>query len=276
MQRIAINVKKQRSKHLFGLWVLLTAVTMTGGSAEEPVAQLLSRIATNVAEQQRSIPDFLANEDVTMQELENGKVIHEKHIVSQFQAVHGDAKGRNNEKRTVISATEDGKPQNHSGYVLPIGVRGGFAEDVPGYFGQTNVGCFDFEMIRQDQLRGRSAIVLAMRRKKSSIADSTCASAYRIDATAWIDTETCRVLRLELGPRIELDYSGPFSRGNGKYTYAPVIEYGEVQIADRSYWVPIEKRVDFVKENGKVTYKYVVRYSQFHKFVSTARIVDGK
>jgi hypothetical protein len=274
VQRIAIDVKNQRSKHLLWLWALLTAVTMTRASAEGPVAQLLSRVATNVAEQQRSIPDFLANEDVTMQILENGKLIHERHIVSEFQAVHGDSKGKNNEHRKVISATWDGKPQNRPEYVLPIGVRGGFAEDAPGYFGRANPDCFDFEMIRQDQLRGRSAIVLAMRRKKASLADSACTAAYKVDATAWIDAETYRILRLELGPREDLDFSVPFSRGNGKYTYAPVIEYGEVQIADRSYWVPIEKRVDFVKENGKVTYKYVVRYSDFHKFVSTAKIVD--
>jgi hypothetical protein len=274
VRRIVIDMKDQRSKHLCWLWVLLAALTTTQVLAEDPVAQLLSRVATNVAEQQRSNPDFLANEDVTMQELENGKVVHEKHIVSEFHAVHSDSKSKSIEHRKVLSATEDGKPQNRSEYVLPLGVRGGFAEDAPGYFGQANAGCFDFESIRQDQLRGRSAIVLAMRRKKSSIADSTCSAAYKIDATAWIDTETYQILRLELGPRKDLDYSVPFSRSNGKYTYAPVIEYGEVQIADRSYWVPIEKRVDFVKENGKVTYKYVVRYSDFHKFVSTAKIVD--
>jgi len=243
--------------------------------AEDPVAQLLPRVAANVQEQQRSIPDFVANEDVTMQVLENGKVIHEKHIVSEFQAVHGDSKGKNNEHRKVISASEDGKPRNGSGYILPLGVRGGFSEDAPGYFGGTNMGCFDFEIVRQDQLRGRSAIVLAMRRKKASLAESTCAAAYRVDATAWIDAETYRILRLELGPRKERDFTGPFSQGSGTFTFAPVIEYGEVQIADRSYWVPIEKRVDFVKENGRVTYKYVVLYSQFHKFVSTSRIVEA-
>jgi hypothetical protein len=274
VQRITINVRSRRSGLLFWLWVLLAAAIMTRAWAEDPVAQLLPRVATNVREQQRSIPDFLANEDVTMQVLENGKVIHEKHIVSEFQAVHGDAKGKNNEHRKVISTTEDGKPQNRSGYILPLGVRGGFAEDAPGYFGGANPGCFDFEIVRQDQLRGRSAIVLAMRRKKASIADSACAAAYKVDATAWIDTETYRILRLELGSRKERDFTGPFSQGNGTYTFAPVIEYGEVQIADRSYWVPIEKRVDFVKENGKVTYKYVVGYSDFHKFVSTAKILD--
>jgi hypothetical protein len=275
VRRNANDSKKQKSRHLFCLWVLLVAATITRASAEDPVAQLLPRVAANVQEQQRSIPDFVANEDVTMQVLENGKVIHEKHIVSEFQAVHGDSKSKNNEHRKVISATEDGKPQNGSGYILPLGVRGGFAEDARGYFGGANMGCFDFELIRQDQLRGRSAIVLAMRRKKTSLADSTCAAAYRVDATAWIDAETYRILRLELGPRKERDFTGPFSQGNGTYTFAPVIEFGEVQIADRSYWVPIEKRVDFVKENGKVTYKYVVRYSQFHKFVSTSRIVEA-
>ena len=275
VQRIAIDVKSQRSKHLVWLWLLLTAVTMTRASAEDPVAQLLSRVATNVAEQQRSIPDFVANEDVTMQVQENGRSIHERHIVSEFQAIHGDAKGRNNEHRKVISATEDGRPQSRSEYILPIGVRGGFAEDASGYFGGTNMGCFDFEIVRQDQLRGNSAIVLRMRRKESSLADLACATARKVDATAWIDAETNRIMRLEAAPRNERDFTGPFSRGNGTYTYAPVTEYGEVQIADRSYWVPIEKRVDFVKGNGKVTYKYVVRYSQFHKFVSTAKIVDA-
>jgi len=274
MQQIAIDVERQRSKHLFWVWILLIATTNMVASAQDTSAQLVSRVAANVQEQQRSIPDFVAHEDVTMQEMENGKLIHEKHIVSQFQAIHSDSKSKNNEQRNVISATEDGKPQNRSGYVLPIGVRGGFAEDAPGYFGGTNPGCFDFEIVRQEQLRGRSAIVVAMRRKKSSLADSACSAAHRVDATAWIDAESYRILRIQLGQMKELDYSVPFSHGNGVYIYSPVIEFGEVQIAERSYWVPIEKRVDFVKENGKVTYKYVVRYSDFHKFVSTSRIID--
>jgi hypothetical protein len=242
--------------------------------AEEPGGRLSSRVASNVQEQQRVIPDFVASEDVTMQQLENGKLIHEKHIVSQFQAVHGDSKSKSDEQRTVISVTEDGKPRNRSGYLLPIGVRGGFAEDAPGYFGGTNPSCFDLEIVRRDQLRGREVIVLRMRRKKSSMAESACAAAYKVDATAWVDAKTYQILRLELGEMKQFDFSGPLRRENGEYTYSPLIEYGEVQIADRTYWVPIEKRVDFVKTNGKVTYKYVVRYSDFHKFVSTSRIVS--
>ncbi len=275
MQQIATGVERQRSKHLSWVWILLIATTYMVASAQDPSAQLVSRVAANVQEQQRSIPDFVAHEDVTMQELENGKLIHEKHIVSQFQAIHSDSKSKNNEQRKVISATEDGKTQNRSGYLLPIGVRGGFAEDAPGYFGGTNPSCFDFKIVRQDQLRGRSVFVVAMRRKKSSLADSACAAAHKADANAWIDAESYCILRLELGEMKELDYSGLFSHGNGVYIYSPVIEFGEVQIAERSYWVPIEKRVDFVKENGKVTYKYVVRYSDFHKFASTSRIIDA-
>jgi hypothetical protein len=274
VQQIVIELKRQRSQHLLWLCVLLAATTMTRASAQDPVAPLLSRVAGNVQDEQRSIPDFIANEEVTIQILENGKLIHETHIISQFQAVHGDAKGKSNEQRTVLSSTGDGKPQKRSAYALPIGVRGGFAEDAPGYFGGTNPGCIDFEVARQDQLRGRSAIVLTMRRKKLSLADSACAGAHKVDATAWIDAETYHILRLEMGEMKEIQVSVPLGRENGVYTFSPVIDYGEVQIADRPYWVPIEKRVDFVKKNGKVAYKYVVRYSDFHKFVSTSKIID--
>jgi hypothetical protein len=275
VQQIKARTKRQRSKHSFSVWILLIAATSSFASAQDPVAQLVSRVSGNVSDQQRSIPDFVANEEVTIQILESDKLIHETHIISQFQAVHSDAKGQSNEQRTVISSTGDGKPQKRSGYALPIGVRGGFAEDAPGYFGGTNPGCFDFEILRQDQLRGRNAIVLAVRRKKSPLADSSCAAARKVDATAWIDAETYQILRLELGEMKQLDYSVPFGRENGVYTFSPVIEYGEVKIADRSYWVPIEKRVDFVKTNRKVVYKYIVRYSDFHKFLSTSRIVEA-
>jgi len=39
--------------------------------------------------------------------------------------------------------------------------------------------------------------------------------------------------------------------------------------------VPVEKHVDIVKEKGQKTGKYVVHYSQFHKFASTAKIIDA-
>jgi hypothetical protein len=266
---------KGRNNYSLVLDFLLVTASGASAFAQSPSAQFLERVASNVAEQQRSIPDFVANEDVTVQELENGKHIHEKHIVSQFQAVHNEAKGKFGEQRQVLSATEDGKPLNRTGYVLPLGVRGGFADDASKYFGKANMVCFDIDTIRQDQMRGRNVTVVAIRRKKSSLADSACSAAYKIDATAWVDAETLRILRLELGQMKEREYNGPFSRANGVFDYAPAIDYGEAQIAGRSYWVPIEKRVDFVKEDGKVTFKYVVQYSQFHKFASTASIIDN-
>lgn len=273
MPQITIDVMKLGNKLCFIVLTLFLAAICAAASAQDSAVQLVTQVSSGVQEQQRLMPDFVATEDVTAQTIENGRLIHERRVLSELQALREDGKPEPQEQRRVLSATEDGKPQIRAKYALPIGVRGGFAGDAPRYFSAESLVCFDFEIERRDQLRGRSAVVLAIRRKNSPPANAVCTSASKAGATAWIDAETARVLRLELGQMKQLDYSVPFGRENGTYLFAPVIEYGEIEIAGHSYWVPIEKRVDFVKENGKVTYKYVVRYSNFHKFMSTSRIV---
>lgn len=271
MRQLARKTKFSRNSRWLSACVIVTVAI--GAHAENPSAQLLERVSGNVVEQEHNIPDFVATEDVTKQELVNDKLVHEKHVVSQFQVVYDRMKERNEEHRRVLSATEDGKAVDRTISTLPLGVRGGFADDAPSYFGKANLICFDFDVARQEQWHGRDATVLAIRRKK--IANPTCPGAHARGATAWIDAETGRILQLELEPGKEREFCGPFNRVNGVYTFVPIIEYGEVQIADRKYWVPFEKRVDFVKEDGKVKTKYVVRYSQFHKFASTSRIVES-
>lgn len=107
-----------------------------GAYAENPSAQFLERVSGNVAEQQHVVPDFVANEDVTVRAMESGRLVHQKHIVSQFQAVYNSAKQKHDEQRKIVSASEDGKPLSRTTYVLPLAVRGGFADDAAAYLSE--------------------------------------------------------------------------------------------------------------------------------------------
>jgi hypothetical protein len=217
-----------------------------------------------------------------MQDIEQGKVTREDHIISSFRVTRRKSPVSSTspvflETREVISATVKGKPATVRNYVPPIGVTGGFSDDLFYFFDKEKVKCFDFELAGGEKIRGRAALILSIRGKDNvkSIGGKCSSVSPGTTSKAWVDPETNQIMRLQLFPTGYLRFTGPLSRWNGKYVIHQSIDYAEVFINEAPYWLPAAKRAEFVKLKGQRSFQYVVEYSNFHKFDVSAKVLPA-
>jgi hypothetical protein len=241
---------------------------------------IVSRVQKNVAAFQDLMPDFICDERVTKQEFEQGKVTREDRVISSFRVTRRKSPASSTspmfiETREVISATVKGKPTTVRNYVLPIGVTGGFSDDLFYFFDKEKEKCFDIELAGSDKIRGHTALLLSIRvRDNVKRIGGRCSSlSPGKTSKAWVDSESMQIMRLQLFPTRYLQFAGPLSRSNGEYVIYQSIDYAEVFINGAPYWLPAAKRAEFVKLKGQHSSLYVVEYSNFHKFDVSAKVL---
>lgn len=249
-------------------------------AAGPATVDIVSRVQRNVAAFQELLPDFICDERVTKQDMEQGKVTREDRFISSFRVTRRKSPARSTspmfiETREVISATVKGKPATVRDYVLPIGVTGGFSDDLFYFFDKEKEKCFDFELAGIDKIRGRTALLLSIRVRDNVIRIGGRCSSLSPGRTskAWVDSESMQIMRLQLFPTRYLQFAGPLSRWNGEYLIHQSIDYAEVLINGAPYWLPAAKRAEFVKLKGQRSFLYVVEYSNFHKFDVSAKVL---
>jgi len=245
------------------------------------LVSVVSQVQKNVATLRDKLPDFVCKEQATMQETVNGKVVKTSQRLSTLTAVRKYPRqndGRFAESREVISATENGKQVKAQSYAPPVGVRGGFAEDLFPFFDLNSGKCYEFDLVGREVVRGRAAVVMNVKSKAGlQSLGPQCphlSPGYSV-AKVWIDSESLQVVRLEKNTIHELMFNGPFAATNGDYLLTPHIEYAPVSINNSTYWLPVEKRVEFVKVKGQRSLAYRLQYSDFHKFDVSMKIVSA-
>ena len=244
------------------------------------VASVVAQVRGNISSLRAKLPDFVCKEQIDMQEIADGKVVKTGQHVSTVVAVRrrqGESDSGFAESRQDTSATENGKPVKAEGYVPPLGVRGGFAEDLFQSFDETRGKCYDFDLAGREEVRGRSTLVVNILSKADDrhLGPQCAHVAARSTTKVWIDAESFQVLRLQKPAAKSLWFQGPFAKTNGEYLGTLVIEYAPVIINGVSYWLPAEKRVEFVKTKGQLRFAYQIEYRDFHKFGTSIKIVSA-
>jgi len=181
------------------------------------------------------------------------------------------------ESRKDTSAIENGKQVKAESYIPPFGVRGGFAEDLFQFFDENTSKCYDFSLTGRVEVRGRAALLVNIQPKADGqqLGPPCAQVAARSAAKVWIDTESLQVVRLQKPTIKSFWFEGAFAKSNGEYLGAPVIEYAPVIINNVTYWLPAEKRVEFVKTKEQRSVAYQIEYSDFHKFDVSIKIVPA-
>jgi hypothetical protein len=244
------------------------------------MASTVLQVQKNIAALRAKLPNFVCKEQIDMQEVADGKVVKTGQHVSTLVAVRrrqGESDSGFAESREDISATENGKQVKAEGYVPPFGVRGGFAEDLFQSFDESRGKCYDFNLAGREEVRGRTALVVNIQSKADDqkLGPQCAHVAARSTAKVWIDAESLQVVRLQKPTAKSLWFQGPFAKTNGEYLGTSVIEYAPVIINDVKYWLPAEKRVEFVKTKGQRSFAYQIEYSDFHKFDTSIKIVSA-
>lgn len=278
---------KLRGRRLIAQFVVVAGLSGLPFHAQEArgpaAADIVSRVQKNVAAFQILLPDFICDERVTSQTIEKAKVTEEERVISSFRVTRRKSPVRSAspmflESREVISATVNGKPTTVRNYVLPLGVRGGFSDDLLYFFDKEKEKCFDFELAGSEEIRGRTALVLSIRVKDNvGLIGGKCSSLPPGKTSkAWVDSESMQVLRLQMFSTRILMYTTPWNRGhNGEYLFYPSIDYAEAFINGTPYWMPAAKRGEFVKSKEQRSYLYVVEYSNYHKFQVSTNVLPA-
>jgi hypothetical protein len=254
----------------------LTVTAQEGNSPD--LAQTISRVRENVASLHKKLPDFICQEDVSLQIADGDKTVEKKHYLISLRAVRGtqDATNHFSESREVISATKNGQAVNEKKYDPPIyWLRGGFARDLFTFFDEPTSSCYEFKQASNPGETDSNTLVLDAALNKNPRPECAHIHQGSSDARVWIDLKAFEVVRIQKGTGYELAFSGPFSHSNGKFTFTPVIEYAPVNIHGSEYWLPRKKSVDLIKTKGQYSISYTSHYSDYHKFETTVTLLPN-
>ena len=201
-----MSLRVRRLIAQFAVVAGLSCLPVHPQEAPGPAAvDIASRVQKNVEAFQDLMPDFICDERVTKQEFEQRKVTREDRFISSFRVTRGKSSNSSTspiliETREVISATVKGKRVTVRNYVLPIGVTGGFSDDLFYFFGKEKEKCFDFELAGSDKIRGRTALLLSIRVKDDvKRIEGRCSSlSPGKTSKAWVDSESMQIMRLQM------------------------------------------------------------------------------
>ena len=143
-------------KQRYSRWIMMLPVIIglagfpvhTQESAMPAASDVLSHVQKNVQALRTLVPDFVCEEQVTDQHIDKGKVATRKVIDSQYRVIRKDSPVPTAfptfiESREVKTATVNNKSIVLRKYEPPIGVEGGFCNDLFVLFDKENENCFD-------------------------------------------------------------------------------------------------------------------------------------
>jgi len=265
----------------FAAICLAGSLSMTAIAAEETrpdLAQTISKVRENVANLHKKLPDFICQEDVSVSETENSKTIEKKNYRLSLRAVRQprDAANQFSESRDVLSATVNGRAVKENKYDPPVHfLRGGFAQDLFTFFDEATSSCYVFKPASTPETAESNTLVLdvTLNRNPQPL-PAECAQIHPQLAAArvWIDLKALQVVRIQEQSSHQVQFSIPFARINGDYSFSPVIEFAPVSIHGSDYWLPRTKTVKFIKTKGQFSISYTSQYSDYHKFETLVTI----
>jgi hypothetical protein len=239
------------------------------------VDEVLARIQTNTGEFEQSLPDFVCDEKVTSKGVHKGKLT-ERTVESHFVGLQ-KKNGNKSFTETREIVTIDGKPARRGQKMdAPFLFGGGFSSVLNLTFAAKNTESQTYKITGEEILEGRPALVIEFATKEGQkdlfFDNGSRVVAENDTGKAWFDKESLRILRLE---RHYLNVP------KGSTPVIAEVEYGEVRIGDKPFWMPLTVRAEAAAfqigsshaENGL----YLAVYSNYRKFdVSTGIVFEDK
>jgi hypothetical protein len=239
--------------------VLLLAAPLSAVTIEE----ILARVQANTGQFEKSLPDFVCDEKITSSALQKGRkteAVIESHFVGLQER---SGKMFFTERREIVSV--NGKPARPGERLKgPFLFAGGYSSLLDNTFSEKNVACHTYGFGGEERLGTRDALVIefATRKGQKTLYMDANGKGYAENDTgkAWISKDTLQLLRLER------------QFHNVPKRVAPIVvtvEYGEVRIGDRPFWMPLKVMASEPGYQGD----YLAEYTNYRKFEVSAGIV---
>jgi hypothetical protein len=261
-------------RQLFYLLLLQLSFLSGLGRDTASIDQILQRVQANVNDFEHSLPDFICEEQITSRELMAGAVQNESVIRSSFRGIqHKDDRDKPfTEVREIVTVNGRQAPPGQP-LVGPFLFGGGFSSILDETFARRNAPYFKYKLIGSEKVGDRSALVITFetRADQKALLHREALGGLTIlqgKGKAWIDPESMNIIRLELQ---HLNHLNPeFKEG----LLAVSVDYAEVVINGRKFWMPKMVKAEQTVPNPKVpvTGQYIAEYSNYHQFNVSVKI----
>lgn len=236
------------------MWSLFIVVLLqTNGNVPDAVAK-----ATAYAEKYRErLPSLECDEAIVSTILHKGKIKKEVQIEGTFRVVRSGAPAEPFVETHQFKAV-NGKPVPKH-FNIPYFVQGAFSNGV-GFTPETAY-CFDYAAGPAPDMPHTSLIV---RRTRPGAEKTHGCEKIRFGEvrTTWFDDAEKVIVRVEvqLPEGVAQKDKAPYFGG---------VDYGRVQIGNDVFWLPVRVASHDEKNEGR----FEARYSNFHRYGATVRIV---
>lgn len=219
----------------------------------QSVNDVVSSVSKHVAEFWDVLPDFVCSEKITSTAYESGKVREQKVVETIFTS--GPKTGPQREVTAI-----DGKPAKKNAKMpgLPVNMSTGFGWVIQATFTPRILQFHDYTFVP----KAADGILVVQYQTKSDQKEiewdlNGKALVARDAGTAWIDTATMQVARIE---RSFLNLPSGLTR------MVASSEYGPVTIGKNTFWLPKYLRVETAERDPRKTGLFLAEYSNCRKF----------
>jgi hypothetical protein len=233
----------------------------------QTVEEILARVQSNTGQFETSLPDFVCDEKVTSRDIEKNGLV-EVVIESHFAGLQKETRKLGfTEHREIV--TLNGKPaRKNQKFEGPFLFDGGFSAILHETFSAKNVPSQTYKIAGEEMLAGKPAIVIEFAtregQKELYITFYGKTLVQKDVGKAWVDKQTLQLLRLE---RHFLNVP------KGESPILSTVEYGEVQIDGKSFWMPSVVRSEQAQLKGARSGEYRAEYTNYRKFEVSSGIV---
>jgi hypothetical protein len=233
------------------------------GQAELSVDDIVEKTRTNVIEVWQLMPDFVCKETITSRSFDNRKLKKEIVIESIFAAT-GDGIGSIHETREATSI--DGKPVKKGTAIPPVPLM---STDLTlrqqGSFLISPFFMNSFKLMGTEPIRDHTAWKI----QSSGVIPGFD---VKVEGTAWIDTGSMQVLRVDTR-YVEVPSNFAWKSRSTSAEYAPV------EIGGKQFWLPQIVKAERTKnsnQNDGPTESYMAEYSGCKKYGASVELKFGE
>jgi len=222
------------------------------------VDELLPRVFAYSQQYRQSVPSFEADESAVSQLVKNGQIKWEVRLQMTLRELRDESRPGEFVDRYTFHLVEGMPPRKH--FKLPYFVQGVFSSAI-GFGRPEEQNCYDYRVSPGDTA---STVRLELWVKTRPLPPNCNDVPEDFRKTVVVDVASGAVLHVtrSMSPRA--------ARERHEIVFGTV-DYAPQKLGDETFWLPVRFESHDEKNEGRM----IATYSNFHRYASTAKVVDS-
>jgi hypothetical protein len=222
------------------------------------IEELLPRVTAYVQQYRQNVPSFEADESAVTQQVSNGRVKWEVRLEMTLHVLRDESNPGGFVDRYTFRTVDGKPPKNH--FKLPYFVQGVFSNAI-GLARSEQQSCFDY---RVSPGENAATATIDMSLKPGPVAPN-CKDVFEdYRKTVVVDVASGATLH------VTRSMSPKAARDRHEIVFISV-DYAPQKLGDVTFYLPVRFESHDAENEGRMT----ATFSNFHRFASTAKVLDG-